>query len=79
MDYVNEIIEKNNQLNFNEILSEKKLLKAVNSLTPRQREIIYKCIIDDIKESEVAKQLGISVQAVNKIKNKALTKIKAIY
>lgn len=72
------ILEDNNKIMhlLYEISGSKTISEAINSLTDKQKEIIYKCIILDGTDTYVAKQLGISKQGVNKSKKLALNKLR---
>lgn len=61
---------------FKDIVENKKILIAINSLTKRQKEIIHKIIIENKKEIDIARELNISKQSVNKVKNTALNNIR---
>ncbi|WP_026478268.1 sigma factor-like helix-turn-helix DNA-binding protein [Alkaliphilus transvaalensis] len=52
------------------------IVKAIGSLTKRQKEVIYHCIILGEGDTQVGKKLGITKQAVNKIKKAALEKLR---
>ncbi|SCZ09181.1 RNA polymerase sigma factor [Alkaliphilus peptidifermentans] len=62
--------------NYNEISHKKEIIDAIEALTNRQKEIIYRCIIMDESDTYVARKLGISKQGVNKTKIAALEKLK---
>lgn len=51
---------------------------ALLQLTPLQRKIIEEIIIKDRKEKDVAKELEITRQAVNKVKKYALEKLRSL-
>jgi len=53
--------------------------RALNQLTSLQREIIIRSVINGEKEKDIARDLNISQQAVNKAKNKALKKLKNFF
>ncbi|MEK5400213.1 sigma-70 family RNA polymerase sigma factor [Paenibacillus sp. FSL K6-2859] len=57
--------------------SEDKMLiqQLMNTLPPQGKVIIYKLYIQDLTESEVANELKISQQAVNKWKRKMIQKL----
>nr|WP_243183542.1 sigma factor-like helix-turn-helix DNA-binding protein [Anaerosolibacter carboniphilus] len=76
MDFTEEIYRDKEDINYHEIFTDKKVLEAINTLTDRQRQIIHECIIKDKGEETIAKELGISKQAVNKIKKTALDKLR---
>jgi RNA polymerase sigma factor (sigma-70 family) len=52
------------------------LKKALDSLTPIQREVIKKVILEDRKQDEVAREMKISRQAVNRAKQRALFQLR---
>ncbi|OIB01198.1 hypothetical protein AK95_27550 [Paenibacillus sp. LC231] len=52
--------------------------QLLDSLPPQGRTIIYKLFLEDLTEAEVAKQLHISQQAVNRWKRKMIQKLSQI-
>lgn len=52
--------------------------QLLDSLPPQGRTIIYKLFIEDLTETEVAKQLHISQQAVNRWKRKMIQQLSRI-
>jgi RNA polymerase sigma factor (sigma-70 family) len=54
-----------------------RLREAVAKLEKQQREVIIDLFVLGMRQREVAKKLGISQQAVSKVKKKALAKLKA--
>ena len=76
MDFVEEIYQDKEEIDYREIFTDKKVLQAIDSLTVRQKQIVHECIIKDKEEVLVAKELGITQQGVNKIKNSALYKLR---
>jgi RNA polymerase sigma factor (sigma-70 family) len=58
---------------------DEKLYSIVSNLTQRQKYIIHALFIENQSESEVAERLSITKQAVNKVKNQTLKKIKQRY
>jgi RNA polymerase sigma factor (sigma-70 family) len=54
-----------------------RLREAVDKLEKQQREVIIDLFVLGMRQREVAKKLGISQQAVSKVKMKALAKLKA--
>jgi DNA-directed RNA polymerase specialized sigma subunit len=74
--------EEYNKINFSNIeflFTDEKLYNAVKSLTKKQKKLLYLIYIAEISEQEIAINLHITRQAVNKIKNAALKKIKKKY
>lgn len=59
-----------------EVISDENLNRVVKKLTNKQRIVIQKIILDEIPEKEVAQELGITIQGVNKLKNVALQNIR---
>ncbi len=59
-----------------ESLENPDLKKAFTSLTKQQQLILEKYILEDKSEKTIAKELNISVQAVNKSKLRSLEKLK---
>ncbi len=63
---------------YNEISHNEEMIKAMDTLTDRQKEILYRCIIKGESDTLVGYKLGISKQGVNKIKKTALKKLRLI-
>lgn len=61
------------------IFEDKQLHNIVSNLNQKQKDLIHSLFVENRTEEEVAKQLGITKQAVNKAKNQALKKIKREY
>jgi len=76
IDFMREICDPYKEVDFNEIFYNKRILKSFKVLTNKQKEVIYECILKDKDEKIVAKELGVSAQAINKTKNTALEKLK---
>lgn len=76
IDIIKEVCSPGENTSFKEIFCDKEILEAIKTLTDRQKEILYKCIVRDQKETLVAKELGVTKQAVNKTKNAALNKLR---
>ncbi|KAB3530333.1 hypothetical protein F8154_13935 [Alkaliphilus pronyensis] len=73
----NDIVEEEEgNYDYTEISHKKEITEAISTLTERQKEIIYRCIILNESDTNVAKRLGISKQGVNKTKITALNKLK---
>lgn len=75
-DIVEQICASLDYMDYREIICSKDLILAVDGLTDKQKKIICKCIIEDKQEAEIARELGVSIQAVNKMKNAALKKLR---
>lgn len=78
----NDILEFNYFVEFSELekLFEDKLLyKIVSKLSLKQKNVLYAIFVNHMTESEIAQDLGVTKQAINKIKNLALKKIKLEY
>jgi len=75
MDII-ELITKPKNLDFREVFSDKNLANAMNTLTDKQKEIMYLKFIEELDEKQIANKLNISLQAVNKTKLAALNNIK---
>ena len=52
------------------------LQEALSLLSPQQRKVINATILEEYTEQKVAEQLGISQQVVNRLKKRALTKLR---
>lgn len=77
IDFAELVSQAQERYTFDDIISDPKILSAVNSLSTRQKEIIYMIYIENKKEVEVAKELNVSLQSINKTKNKALMKLQS--
>ena len=62
--------------NIGEIISNKQLYMIVDNLKPKNKELLYLLYVKGLEEKEVAKMLGLTIQAVNKRKNTILKQIK---
>lgn len=62
--------------NLSEIISNKQLYMIVDNLKPKNKELLYLLYVKGLEEKEVAKMLGLTIQAVNKRKNIILKQIK---
>jgi len=62
-----------------EIIEDKNLNRIVSALTAKQKVILNLIYVKDLQEETVAKQLGITIQAVNKTKKTALNNIRQRY
>ncbi|MTI71397.1 MAG: hypothetical protein FH751_14215 [Firmicutes bacterium] len=76
IDFSEEINKYNKRLDFEDLITNKELLEAINKLSERQKEILYMCFIENKEETKIANEFNISKQAVNKIKNKAIKNTK---
>ncbi|MBU5675891.1 hypothetical protein KQI88_05645 [Alkaliphilus sp. MSJ-5] len=76
LDDITEFVVKDSSCSYDEISHDKKILKAVNTLTDRQKQILYMCVITGESDTLVAKKLGITKQGVNKTKKAALNKLR---
>ncbi|MFJ7667535.1 sigma factor-like helix-turn-helix DNA-binding protein [Lysinibacillus sp. NPDC097195] len=61
------------------IFEDKQLYEIVSTLSAKQKEILYLIFVKEWTEEELALELGVSKQAINKVKNHALRKIKKEY
>lgn len=64
---------------YDEINIKTTIRQVLSQLTSLQREIIIRTVINNEKEKDIAKDLNVSQQAVNKVKNKALEKLKKFF
>lgn len=76
VDYIEKITEPKSQVDFNSICTDIEILSAINSLTDKQKEIIYHCCVLQRSEASLAEEMHVSRQAVSKAKNIALKKIR---
>lgn len=76
--YNNELFYETNYCDevFSQIVENLELLRALNTLTERQKEVIYMCYVLEEKEAALAKKLNVSLQAINKTKNQAIRKLR---
>lgn len=76
INYIEKITAPKSQVDFNNICTDIEILLAINSLTDKQKEIIYHCCVLQKSEALLAKETHITRQAVSKAKNIALKKIR---
>ena len=62
--------------NFKNISSNEDLIKALDSITDRQKLVIYMYFVEDKEEKQIAKELNVTKQSVNKVKIAALNRLK---
>ncbi|MED1790366.1 sigma-70 family RNA polymerase sigma factor [Brevibacillus laterosporus] len=62
--------------NWNEAISDEKVLNSIMKLTENERNILTFYYLHELKEKEIAHLLDITQQAVSKTKRKALVKLK---
>lgn len=75
MDII-EVITKPTNLDFREVFSDKNLANAMNTLTDKQKEIMYLKFIEELYEKQIDNKLNVSIQSINKTKLAALKNIK---
>lgn len=73
IDYIEEIFSK---IDINNISSNKKLNEAIVRITSKQKVILFMRYIQDKEEKQIAKELNISKQSVNKVKLAGLKSIR---
>lgn len=73
---INIIDEICNEINLTNISSNKKLNEAIDKITSKQRLILSMIYIQDKEEKQIAKELNVSIQSVNKVKLAGLKKIR---
>ena len=71
-DHINEYLG----YRLKDLVEDPGLYSSIQSLTDRQKTLLNLIFIEGMKDTEIAKLLGISQQAVTKAKKKALTKLK---
>lgn len=76
VNYIESITAPSLQMEFNNICTDIEILSAINSLTDKQKEIIYHCCVLQRSETELAKEMHVTRQAICKGKNIALKKIR---
>lgn len=69
-------VQSNDIENFFE---DKLLYKIISKLSLKQKEILHALFVRNLKEAEIAQELGVTKQAINKTKNQTLKKIKREY
>lgn len=77
INFEEEIIRNQEVVNFNEVFSDERLTMAIDTLTKRQKHILYMRFVREIEEDEIARILNISKQSINKTKNTAIKKIES--
>lgn len=75
VDFIEKISMPKN-LDFTLVFNDKKLAAAINNLTKRQKQIMFLKYVKEYDEHQIANILKVSPQAVNKVKNSALRRIK---
>jgi len=86
-DYINTIPDTSSEnyyekdtydkvIDFQEIVTNIKILQVINVLTYRQREVLYMFYVLEKSEKEIADELLVTIQAINKTRNLALRKIR---
>ena len=76
IDYIEKITAPKSQRDFNDICTDIEILSAINSLTEKQKEIIYHCCVLEKSEVSLAEEMHVTRQAISKAKNIALKKIR---
>ena len=61
------------------IFEDKQLYDIVSRLSAKKKEILYLLFVKNWTEEELAREFGVSKQAINKVKNQTLRKIKREY
>ncbi|MCT4508247.1 MAG: hypothetical protein N4A48_05700 [Tepidibacter sp.] len=85
MEKINLIVDENNNVedialfdefqDLNDVFENKELVKRIEKLTKKQKNIIYELYVNQITERELAKKLDTSFQNINKVKKTALKKL----
>lgn len=52
------------------------LQEALSLLTPEQKKVVLATVLEGVTEQKTAKELGMSQQAVNRIKKRALNRLR---
>ena len=63
--------------NFENISSNENLIKALNNITDRQKLVIYMYFVEDKEEKQIAKELNVTKQSINKVKIAGLNRLRA--
>jgi len=61
----------------NELSPDPMISKALQSLTDRQKEILYRCIVLGESDTRLAAEKGVTKQGINKLKHTALNKVRS--
>ena len=64
---------------YNFIESNIEVLDAIKNLNSYEKSIIKRVVLNGDSVSEVAKKTGKSRQAINQVKNRAISKLKKVY
>ncbi len=75
-DLIKEVYNLNETIDFEEIVNNYFLLEEIMKLTKRQKQILYKCVIEEKTDTAVAEDLNITQQAVSKARKKILNKLR---
>lgn len=82
---INFIIDKNNDIenvsfidsdSFYDVFENRDLVKGFETLTKKQKEVIFEIFKKETSERELAQKLNTSFQNINKLKKSALEKLK---
>lgn len=73
IDFLEEI---SRGIDFKNISANKELIKAIETLTSKQQLILHMICVEGKEEKQIARELNVSKQAVNKVKNAGIEKIK---
>lgn len=76
ISYIEKITACKSKVDFNNICTDIEILSAINSLTDKQKKIIYHCCVLQRSEVSLAEEMHVTRQAVSKAKNIALKKIR---
>ncbi|WJQ81597.1 sigma-70 family RNA polymerase sigma factor [Brevibacillus brevis] len=68
--------EREDTSEWEDVLADKRVLDAVQTLTEKEQEILKLLYLRNLKEVEAASLLGVSQQAVSKTKKRALLKLR---
>lgn len=65
-------------LNFEQNIESESLLLALSEITDKQKIVLYDYYINERNETKIAKKLGVTKQAVNRIRKRAIQSIKIL-
>ncbi|MBB4824734.1 RNA polymerase sigma factor (sigma-70 family) [Sporosarcina luteola] len=68
--------EMNYSSNIEDHITSERLLKSISNLTDRQKQIMSLAYIEQMTDTEIARHLKITQQAVSKAKSRAIKKIR---
>ncbi|MFB7158784.1 sigma factor-like helix-turn-helix DNA-binding protein [Lysinibacillus sp. NPDC056232] len=74
-----ELIYSTEYTHLETIFEDKQLYNIVSKLSQKKKHILHSIFVENLTEEEVSKKIGVSKQAVNKVKNETFQKIRQDY